>query len=713
MARADIDGFFWNDTPAPKPPPKTKPKRNPPPRTWESPDYLPGLAEALAFDVPQFTNAELVTASNEWATTGKKHRMVFDVECYPNYFLIVFRSVENGKITYLEITEEHPLDCVKLNWLMTSFCIISFNGIQYDVPIIALAISGKTNHQLQWATEEIITRGEQPYKVLRKLKVKKLKVDHIDLIEVAPLRASLKIYAGRLHCKKMQDLPFKPGTILSANQIAIVRWYCVNDCENTTLLYKHLEEQVQLRETLSHEYGVDLRSHSDAQISEAVIAHEVAKLNGMHSKRPDIPPGTLFQYQVPAFLKYETPNLQWLLEQVRNVSFVVQEDGYVNKPANLEDLDIPIGDRVYRFGIGGLHSKEKSQTVLADDEHELKDIDVASNYPRIILNQGLFPKHLGVNFLAVYRKIVERRLHAKEQAGNAKESASKLQDILKDVIDECEKLSKQAEIKGFKEEARKWAVIADCLKIVVNGGFGKFGSPYSILYSPHLLLQVTLTGQLALMLLIERFALAGIPVVSANTDGIVIKCPILRQDDAQAIIRQWERDADFETEETRYKGIFSRDVNNYFAVKLNNEVKVKGAYSERGSAGNSVLSKNPTNLICTDAVQAFLTTGVPISKTIRESRDIRRFVSVRKVNGGAVKDGEYLGASIRLYYATGTTGELIYALTGNKVPRSDNAKPLMTLPDVFPEDVNFEWYELEAYKFLQEIGYEKALETMV
>lgn len=677
MARADTAGFFWDDTPPPKPPPKAKPKRNPPPRTWESPDYLPNLVEALAFNVPQLTDAELLAASYA------RERFVFDIECYPNYFLIVFQSLVSGKITYLEMTEGKPLDLKKLGWILYSFCLISFNGHNYDMPIAALALAGKTNAELFYATEEIIVRHNRGQDVLRTFKTKKLKVNHIDLIEVAPLRASLKIYAGRLHCKRMQDLPFKPGIVLSPEQMAIVRLYCVNDTNNAALLYKHLEEQVQLRETLSIEYGVDLRSHSDAQISEAVISHEVAKINGMWSKKPDIPPGTTFNYQVPAFLKYETPNLQWLLEQVRTVGFVVQEDGYVNKPANLEDLDIPIGNEIYRFGIGGLHSKEKSQAIFADENTLLMDIDVASNYPRIILNQGLFPKHLGINFLTVYRKIVERRLHAKE-------------------------MSKQAKKRGDKDEAAKWAVIADCLKIVVNGGFGKFGSPFSILYSPHLLLQVTLTGQLALMLLIERFILAGIPVVSANTDGIVIKCPVARQADAQAIIRQWERDADFETEETRYKRILSRDVNNYYAVKLNDEVKVKGAYSERGSAGNSVLSKNPTNLICSDAVQAFLTTGVPITKTIRESRDIRRFISVRTVKGGAVKDGEYLGKSIRWYYAVGVQGEIIYALNGNKVPRSDNAKPLMELPSIFPGDVDFEWYEAEAYKILQEIGYEKA-----
>ena len=39
-------------------------------------------------------------------------------------------------------------------------------------------------------------------------------------------------------------------------------------------------------------------------------------------------------------------------------------------------------------------------------------------------------------------------------------------------------------------------------KIQINGSFGKLGSKYSLLYAPDLLLQTTITGQLALLMLI-------------------------------------------------------------------------------------------------------------------------------------------------------------------------------------------------------------------
>ena len=666
MARADIAGFFWDDTPAPKPPKAEKPKRTPPERTWERPDYLPGLPDALAFRVPQFEDWELAIAA------AKRERFVFDIECYCNYFLIAFTSLASGKVIYFERTANHDFNHDKLLWVLNTFCLVSFNGINYDLPILALALAGKTNAQLKAATNEIIVNGTRPSDVLRSNKVKKLNLNHIDLIEVAPLRASLKIYGGRLHAPRMQDLPFHPETTLSPEQIAIVRWYCVNDLANTAILHESLKEQIDLRDAMGREYKMDLRSKSDAQIAEAVIAEEVERLNGARAQRPVIEPGTRYKYKIPHFIKYQSGIMNWALDVVRNANFIVSEDGNVGMPVELKELKLQIANGVYRMGIGGLHSSEQCAAHYADANTLLIDRDVTSYYPYIILNQGLYPQHLGPNFLRVYRALVERRIAAKH-AGNK--------------------------------------VIADSLKITINGSFGKLGSRYSVLYAPDLLIQVTVTGQLSLLMLIERLELAGIAVVSANTDGIVIKCPTVRQAECDAIVRQWEADTSFETEDTQYLAVFSRDVNNYIAVKKKFDkntkqwlyeadgCKTKGAYAKSG------LQKNPTNQICVDAVIELLTKGTPIMTTVRTCTDIRKFASVRTVKGGAVKDGTFLGKSIRWYYKAGEDGEIVYADSGNKVPRSEGATPMMDLPATFPQDVDYEWYEREAERMLYDIGY--------
>lgn len=667
--RFDIAGLWWDDRPPPKPPKAEKPKRAPPEPTWLRPDYLPGLQEARTESRPIFTDAELVEA----AANGD--RLVWDIECYPNYFLVAFKSITSGKVIWFEAYPGHPLQVDKLKWILETFILIDYNGNRYDIPMATLAVAGHNTEYLQAASTQIIVENARPGDLLRK--IPKLKVNHIDLIELVALSPSLKLLAGRVHAKRMQDLPFLPGTVLTQDQALVTRWYCFNDLDNTEAVYRELLPDIQLREKMSAVYGIDLRSHSDPQIAEAIISREIKRITKQqYLSRATVQPGTAFKYQTPGFIRFKTPLMQEVLQIVKDANFVVQLDGSAAMPPELKELQIPIGGGVYRMGIGGLHSSEKTIKHVADEETLLVDRDVASYYPKIILNCGLAPAHLGNHFLSVYNKLVNERLAAKH---------------------------------------RKDKTAADGLKIVVNGSFGKLGNQYSFLYSPNLLIQVTVTGQLALLMLIETIELAGIPVISANTDGIVVKCPAARKAELDRYIQEWERATGFETEETQYLATYNRDVNNYFAVKktwkdsqwlsIPSEVKVKGVYSEKGSSRNSILSKNPTTQICSDAVQALLLRGIPVEETINACRDIRKFVAVRTVRGGAVKDGEYLGKAIRWYYGAGTEGEIVYAKSGNQVPRSIGAKPLMQLPVVFPEDVNYDWYIKETQQILVNIGY--------
>jgi hypothetical protein len=655
---------------------KTSEKRTPPEPVWLAPDYLPGLEEARRFDIPLLSDEELVDLSLQIFTKGQRHKLIFDIECYGNYLLIAFISVEIRKVTYLELSDDAWLDCRKLRWIFENFCVVGFNSNIYDIYIAAMAVNGCSTAMMKSATTAIIVYNERGWDILRHYKLKKLDCDHIDLVEVAPLFASLKIYGGRMHSQRMQDLPFHPDTVLSEPQRAIVRWYCVNDLRTTLELHNKVIKELVLREEMSKEYGVDLRSKSDAQIAEAVIAHEMEIIHGCRSYPPKIDPGTVYRYRAPAFLQYATPLMQDVLNTVCNVDFVVSEYGNIGLPQVLKDLSIRMNQSVYKMGIGGLHSTEKSAAHFAGPNVILKDVDVTSYYPFIILNLGLYPLHLGPAFLTVFRTLVERRVVAK-RAGNK--------------------------------------TVADSLKIVVNGTFGKLGSMFSILYSPDLLIQVTLTGQLSLLLLIERLELAEIPVVSANTDGIVIKCPKSKEAVMDAIVNQWKIDTGFETEETLYKALFSRDVNNYIAVKdpstwkekdiLEDRVKTKGVFAASG------LSKNPQNEICVEAIKQLLINDRPIQETIRQCTDITKFVNVRTVKGGAVKlyeqgqPGLFLGKAIRWYYGKDIPGEIVYAKSGNKVPKSDGAQPLMDLPEVFPSDVDYEWYERETLKILRQIDH--------
>jgi hypothetical protein len=106
-------------------------------------------------------------------------------------------------------------------------------------------------------------------------------------------------------------------------------------------------------------------------------------------------------------------------------------------------------------------------------------------------------------------------------------------------------------------------------------------------------------------------------------------------------------------------------------------------------------------------VAARIASGTPIERTIRRCDDIRRFVTVRRVTGGALWRGENIGKAIRSYYSTSVPSDEVirYVKNGNKVPKSEGTRPLMQLPDVFPNDVDYSVYLDAAEKLLCEVGY--------
>ena len=649
-----------------------------------------------------------------------------DIECYVNYFLVMFRRVDKDTVRYYEQFDGQKLNTAEIKRILREYKIVTFNGNNYDMSILMLALTGASCEKLKEASDAIIVGQLRNWQFEQQFNVKvPAYVDHIDLIEPAFGQGSLKLYAGRLHSKRLQDLPIEPSAVITVEQRADLRDYCGNsDLVATIDLFNHLAPQIKLREQMTADYGVDLRSKSDAQIAQAVIKRQLTQVLGEQPSKPNIPPGTTFKYTPPKFLQFKTESLQQKLLDIAASSFVIDASGAPVEPTSLSGAEVRIGKGVYRMGIGGLHSSETRVAQYADEEYTLLDRDVASYYPAIVLNCGLYPKHLTDAFLNVYRRLVVMRLEAK-RSGNK--------------------------------------VVADSLKIVINSCFGLLGSKYSVLYAPDLMIQVTVTGQLALLMLIEALELAGIKVVSANTDGIVIRCLRSRKDELVAIVSEWEKQTGFETEETLYKALFSRDINNYVALKEKGGYKGKGAFSEPS------ISKNPQTAICVEAACAWLEYGTPVAETIMRCRDVRKFVTVRTVRGGAIKithseynesltpgqqrvfllknDWEvvtpgalavarfthpwvtddpvdvatayrmhcgedrwqYLGKVIRWYYAVGETGALHYKTVNskggrNKVPSSDGAKPLMNLPDELPTDIDYGWYIRETNSMLEDLG---------
>ena len=636
------------------------------------------LEEIRSFTLPEYQHRQIDMMTDNELSSGH-HTFVFDIECFPNYFLVAFKCVNTGKILFFE----KDFDKRKLSWLLEHSLIIGFNSRDYDFPMLWGALQGLSTQRLHELSDTIIFRErEHKFSIEKEFGFRVGFANHIDLQQVAPAAAtfcSLKQYGSRMHVKRVQDLPIDPNQPLTDDEMIDIRSYCVNDLDITHTLYEKLKSAIDLRIEMGMNYGEDLRSLSDAQVAEKILSTEIASNTGKKPQVPRIAKGTVFSFHKHLYMQFYTPALQAMLKRIWETDFTIDENGKIivklegGSMSGTSLWEVKIGQTTYRLGIGGLHSTEQKQTYFSGEEYTLFDRDVASYYPMIILNQGLYPAHIGTAFLDTYRDIVERRLKAKAA--------------------------------GDKTTAYS-------LKIAINGSFGKLGSKWSFLYAPELLLQVTLSGQLTLLMLIEMLEYCRIPVISANTDGIVVKCPVGRESDYLTVVSQWETITGFSTEETRYASLHSRDVNNYIAITEDGKIKAKGAYTNDLSftdPDRESLMKNPNGTICSEAVMEFLIScnkpnPVTIDSVIKKCKDINKFIFTRKVKGGAHKDTAYLGKVVRWYMRKGEFGAIRYRQTDNIVSESVGSYPIMEINE-FPKNLDYDWYIRRAHNILKDIGY--------
>lgn len=631
-------------------------------------------------------------------------------------FLVRLYCPEDNK--HYKFWFDKPKDMDKL-WAMMddpNYTWVGFNSKNFD-SVITAGIVGwdMTPHDIKHVViPKIIEDRLQPFQIYRKGYHEMPQFDsfrrHIDLFNVAPgVKTSLKVYMARMHAETLQDLPYHhDDEINTPAKRKVVEQYCGNDIAGTYELFTRLQEEIELRRHLSDEFDLDLMSKSDAQMAEAIFHRE---LNLPKAKSPP----KFVRYVLPKhIIKTNNKVLKELIEQSEAWDFEInQNNGSPVQPDWMKDGIVAINNGRYKFGLGGLHSTHDTQLyVHTDDEYEVSDFDAASYYPFTIVNCGFIPKMAGSKgekFIELYKSFLERRLDAK-RIGNKK--------------------------------------VANSLKILLNGTYGKLGSMYSRLYAPDLLLGVTITGQLNLLCLIDELEkIKGVTVLSANTDGIMVKFLRSVRAKVEAVFAKNSKRTGYEYEETPYRTVALRDVNNYIAITLDGKVKGKGIHADVDSKPDP-LKTHRSFTICSTAALAYIKDGTPVEETIANCDDIRDFVSMANGDGqsggiqtvevamfddwveieprlwenhlgkqakrksrppayeGPVEGSEtYLGRIVRWYISNDPKVPAIRTVKGlRQVPLTDGGRVCMQLPKKIPKDLNRQWYVDYAKKMLAEMG---------
>lgn len=672
-----------------------------------------------------------------------KQHIIFDTEIIGTEnpkFLICTKVVETGKKQ--AFWQHKPGHMKKFAKLLAdkSYTWVGFNSENFDRPVIAVAMMGCDAFDIKRVASEIVDEEMRSWQTYKEFSIDFIDYDHIDLFDVAPgVKLSLKLYAGRMGHPTMVDMPFHHSHDMSEAEEKVAELYCHHDCEVTEALFKQLSTELQLRDELTAEYGIDLRSKSDAQIAEAILRNKCGIGRG-----DKLVPNHV-TYTAPPFIATDNEAICEIIDLVEHEHFKINfANGNVIAPSFLEE-PLVVGSGSYQMGIGGLHSTHDIKTHLsATDKMLLSDFDVASYYPNIMMKAGLIPRlggNKGVLFLDEYKRIYDQRMEAK-RSGNKK--------------------------------------VANSLKITLNGTFGKLGNIYCSFYSPDLMLAVTLSGQLNLLCLIHELEkIKGVQVRSANTDGVLVAYPPSARKRVLAVFTKNSKRTGFEYEETPYEQYAAKDVNNYLALVPDGvdaamitpkgttfetskaKVKRKGIYGEGGlKPDNAPAGKNPTMNVCANMAIDYLREGII---DISRYTDIRDFVEVRSVKGGGVQPERYVdvddwvlvkdlgsaknewmrqkwldavdsgevdeedsrspvkrksrpkpvqegrggvpfGRVARWYMTTEKMPALHYVKSGNKVPTTDGARLCMNLPKKLPSDLDKQWYIDETLRCLTDMG---------
>lgn len=377
--------------------------------------------------------------------------------------------------------------------------------------------------------------------------------------------------------------------------------YNDNDVYIVAELIRMNQEEVLLRYRISEEYKVDVYSASRSTIADKVIVKLYSKFTGLHPKAfidtKTIRRKILVSEILSDKIAFSTPELNDILSGIRSLTLRGEKGEF--------DREFTFMGTSYTIATGGLHSNEIPAVYTENDDNIIVDRDVASYYPNMIRSLKVCQKHLIPKaWFRIADTIVDERLEHKHLA----------KDKSLDVM-----------------ERDKHATAAACLKIVANAGiFGKMGSEKSFLCDKKAMYQVTINGQLFLLMLIEKLELAGIHVISANTDGIVTIVPRELEQTADDICHWWEKHLGLELEFTYYTKYVTEGVNSYLTVKRGGSSKFKGRMNPKMFLED--LSKGYNSPIVAKCVTEYFINGTPVMETLRNAKSILDFCRTQNVN---------------------------------------------------------------------------------
>nr|UVX61171.1 MAG: DNA polymerase family B [Bacteriophage sp.] len=641
---------------------------------------------------------------------------VYDIEVFQNIFHCSVKNTETNDIYKFEISERKNQlrELVKffkqvdkyITWgdyyttninIPANVIFCGYNNLHYDNPIINYIIEYE-DKLMQYnipticssifnLSKTITASSEDNIDAWKHWKYQ-IWFDTFDILTMLysnKLRVGLKEIQVTMQYPNVQEFVCDWTKPLPLEDFESMIDYNINDIESTSELLNRCKKDIDLRIAIEDEYGVRVLSKDGVNIGMKILTQKYLEKTGLtwqdikdlRSPMSVIP----LKDVILPFIKYDSPILQRVLDDMKNQIVSPGRKGYENK--------FVFNNLRYSVGVGGIHSVNSPEIIIPRDDEMLIDIDVASLYPSMLIEYEFYPRHLGKEFLEVYKQIKDERIEAKHNGDKVKN---------------------------------------ETLKLALNGLSGNLQNEHNFCYSPFAVMQIRINGQLLLLMLAEKLTQIGCRIVQANTDGLFV---LLKKDaysKVNSICREWEQLTKLTLEEDRFKAMYQYAINDYFAITEDNKVKEKGMFITAVKLGKGLTPK-----IIPKAVISFFKDGIPVEDTIKNCTDIRDFLMSEKTgkqwhveymneeqqrtnrfyastNGGYLwkwkdtghKEGEiitytepYVGE--RKYKASARQYQNMLTASGVTLLNKFDNKPIEE------RKINYRYYIMEAYKIIRDL----------
>ena len=533
--------------------------------------------------------------------------LFFDIEIYPNYFLmvcydpykkehIIFQLWDiNNQILINDLPKLLKFLDIEKN---THFC--GYNSLGYDMNILTAIVKEKftTTKQIKEFNDFLIC---SEWSIYREGDLCNKTLDLMLVNNYGPRSAkstSLKKLEFNLRKKKIQDLPYHFNDILTTEtQIADVIKYCKYDVEVTVDIFNLSKDLINMRIEFGNEQKLDVLNSPEPDLAKKFVYRELASYMNIGEKQFKDLRSYHDQIDVKLlilpFIEFKHSHYQEVLDYYNSLSLIPTVKSVKNpniKVINLKNViskTITYDGLTTVYGSGGIHAAVAPGVYEENDEYMITTADFTSYYPHLQFVHDCIAGHIPSE---LYSKLIrflfaERKKHAKGTALNY------------------------------------------AYKILINLLYGLSNSEYSALYDTRATLKTTINGMLSISMIADKiYDIPKAKILMKNTDGLEIYHLRADKDSVEEILNNISTLIDIPIELGYYKKMVIRDVNNYISIDINDNLKTKGIFEDYNDIiKQGAYHKDTSAMIIPKALKAYFVNDISVEETINNENSIYEF----------------------------------------------------------------------------------------